>query len=75
MYADGTTIYCIGDSADIAIAQLNELYIWCLNNRLTPHPRKSEVMVLSRGMMMSPVAPGYIGESILKLVTQTRLLG
>ena len=79
MYADDTIIYCIGDSADIAIAQLNkalnELCIWCLNNRLTPRPGKSEVMVLSRGIMMGPVAPVYIGESIPKLVTQTRLLG
>ena len=80
MYADDTTIYCIGDSVDIAIAQLNkalnELYIWCLNNRLTPHPGKSEVMmVLSRGIMMSSVAAVYTGESILKLVTQTHLLG
>ena len=68
MYADDrpTTIYCIGATADIGIAQLNialnELYTvhaWCLYNRLTPHPRKSEVMVLARGTTMGTVALVY----------------
>ena len=46
MFADDTTIYCIGTSADEATAQLNlamhELYSWCLANKLKPHPGKSE---------------------------------
>ena len=53
LYADNTTAYCIGESIDIAIAQLNktlaDVYTWCLTNRLTPHPGKSEVMLLSKG--------------------------
>ena len=69
MYADDTSIYCIGDTADLATAT------WCLSNRLTPHPDKSKVMVLSRGTIMGPIAPVYIGDSILRLVTKTRLLG
>lgn len=51
MFADDTTVFCIGDSADMAIAQLNkalhEVYTWCLNNQPTPHPGKIEVMPLS----------------------------
>jgi len=61
MYADDTTAYCIGETIDIAIAQLNktlkEVYRWCLTNRLTPHPGKSEVMLLSKGTPMGPHAP------------------
>ena len=41
-----------GQSADLAIALLNkalqEVYRWCLANRLTPHPGKSEVMLLCK---------------------------
>ena len=79
MYADDTTAYCIGETIDIAIAQLNkalkEVYTWCLTNRLTPHPGKSEVMLLSKGAPMGPHAPIQLGSSILRCVTKTRLLG
>ena len=47
IFADDTTIYCIGTLADEATAQLNlamhELYSWCLPNKLTPHSGKSEL--------------------------------
>ncbi|KAL9986828.1 hypothetical protein ACROYT_G001031 [Oculina patagonica] len=70
MYADDTTAYCIGDSIDIAIAQLNkalkEVYTWCLTNRLTPHPGKSEVMLLSKGTLTGPHTPIQLGTSILR---------
>ncbi|KAL9970882.1 hypothetical protein ACROYT_G023335 [Oculina patagonica] len=79
MYADDTTAYCIGDLIDIAIAQLikalKEVYTWCLTNRLTPHPGKSEVMLLSKGTLIGPHAPIQLGTSILRCVTKTRLLG
>ena len=45
MFADDTTVYCMSDTAEKSIAQLNsalrELNEWCLINRLTPHPSKS----------------------------------
>ena len=79
MYADDTTAYCIGETIDIAIAKLNkalkEVYTWCLTNRLTPHPGKSEVMLLSKGTLMGPHAPIQLGSSMLRCVTKTRLLG
>ena len=41
MYAGDTTVYCIGEIADTAIAQLNaalqELLAWYLNNLSTLH--------------------------------------
>ena len=53
MFADDTTIYCISDTADGAITKLNtalrELHSWCLTNGLTPHPGKSEAMLIYRG--------------------------
>ena len=52
MFADDTTVYCISDTAEKSIAKLNsalrELNEWCLINRLTPHPSKSEAMLISR---------------------------
>ena len=48
MYADDTTVYCIGDSVDNAVTSLNaaltDLNRWCQNNSLTPHSRKCEAM-------------------------------
>ena len=72
MYADDTTVFCLGHTADEAIANLNkalqELYTWCLVNRLTPHPGKSEAMLISRGSCMGPIARVFIGNSTLKWV-------
>ena len=69
------TAYCIGQSIDIAIAQLNktlkDIYTWYLTNRLTPHPGKSKVMLLSKATPMGPYAPLQLGTSI----TKPRLLG
>ena len=69
----------VGVSADEAIAQLNtslkELYKWCLCNKLTFHPKKSEFMLLGRGTHVGPVAPVFVGDSQLKQVGKTRLLG
>ena len=46
MFADDTTIFCIGDTADEAIVKLNralqEVYDWCGSKQFTPHPGKSE---------------------------------
>ena len=50
MYADDTTVFCIGPSQDIACKLLNcaleELFtcMWSVNNRLAPSPGKCEVM-------------------------------
>ena len=79
MYSDDTTICCVGETADLAIDQLNkdlrEFYNGCQNNRLTPHPRKSEVILFAKGTPMGPIAPVYLGNSVLSWVTKTELLG
>ena len=72
MYAD-TTIYCVGETADLAIDQVNKalrtFYNWCLNNRLTPHPRKSEVILFTKGTPLGPIALVHLGNAVLNLVT------
>ena len=46
MYADDTTVYCIGDTVDNTVTSLNnalsELNSWCLQNSLTPYTHQSE---------------------------------
>lgn len=46
MYADDTTIYLIGDTVleIVPVLQevLNQVYTWCLKNRLKIHKGKSE---------------------------------
>ena len=73
MYADDTTIYCIGKSIDEVAAALNqsltELYAWCVRNKLTPHPKKSECMLIHRGSFIGPHPPIYLGDNILERVT------
>ena len=63
MYADDTTLYCIGRRADEIIKSLNlalrELYTWCITNKLTPQKERSTANF----------------KNIIKWVTQTRLLG
>jgi len=49
MFVDDTTVFCIGDT-------LQEAYNWCCDNQLTPHPGKSEAMLLCRGNPMRPIA-------------------
>lgn len=79
MYADDTSIFSIGESADAAIASLNcalqEVYRWCLENRLTPHPAKSEVMLISTPTIIGPLPPIFLGKSVLGYVKKSRLLG
>lgn len=77
-FADDLTVFCIRDSADLAIAQLNwalhEVYTWCLNNQLIPHPGNSEVTLLRLRNLMDPIAPAFLESFNLSWVWKTRLL-
>ena len=79
LFADDTTIYCVAENGDQVIHQLSkalkELYSWCLNNRLTPHPKKSEVMLLSKTNIVGPTPPVIIGGCLVKLVNKSRVRG
>ena len=62
-----------------SIAKLNsalrELNEWCLINRLTPHPSKSEAMLISRRNPPDNIPPIFIGNSTIEWVSKSRLLG
>ena len=79
MYADKTTVFCIGSSQDIACNLLNcaleKLFTWCVNNHLTPHPGKCKVMSLSKASLIGPLPAIYIGKSIIEYKASARLLG
>lgn len=78
MYADDTSIFCIGESVDAAIASLNralqEVYRWCLEKRLTPLLAKSEVMFISTQPIIRPLPPIFLGKSVLSYVIKSRRL-
>ena len=60
----------------VALKQsLKELYAWSVKNRLTPHPKKSECMLIYRGSFTGPLPPIYLGGNKLEWVTHSQLLG
>ena len=79
LFADDITIYCIKRTAGEAVAQLDkaldELYDWCILNRLTPHPEKSEAMLICKTRATGPMAPIHIGTDAIVWVNKSRLLG
>ncbi|KAL9967891.1 hypothetical protein ACROYT_G026197, partial [Oculina patagonica] len=74
-----TTVYCIGDTVDCAVASLNkalsELNNWCQENSLTPHSAKCEAMLLMRKPHIGPLNSVNIGDNRIDWVKHTRLLG
>ena len=79
LYADDTTVYCIGRSIDqvtaLLIDALEELNQWCLRNKLTAQPTKCEAMLLYRGSFTGPLKPLDFGRVRIKWATHTRLVG
>ena len=79
MYADDTTVYCIGDNVDNAVTSLNaalsDLNRWCQDNSLTPHSGKCEAMLLMKKPMIGPLNSVNIGQDRIEWVNHTRLLG
>ena len=79
MFADDTTIYVIGQTVDIVSLKLNEIlskfWVWCLNNALTPHPGKTEYMLMGGKSFVGPEQAIKLGNSIIKRVQSTRCLG
>ena len=72
MYTDDTTVHCVGINRDVAVSLFNraltELYEWCLINRLTPHPKNCEAMLMTRSNYIGPIPPVSIGGSLITWV-------
>eukprot|EP00794_Sanderia_malayensis_P008603 gene8603-9531_t len=79
MFADDTTIFCIGKELEDVIDNLNrasgELHEWCLKNRLTVHPEKTEATIIKANGFTGPLRPILFGETVIKYVTHSVCLG
>ena len=79
MFADDTTIYCIGKNVEEVIDKLNkassELYVWCMRNQLTVHTGKTEAMILKANGFIAPLRPVMSGNALIKYVTNSTCLG
>ena len=79
MYADDKTLYAIAPNHDLVAIILNKmlekLFKWCCQNRLTPHPDKTELMLVSRKKFIGPLQCIKLGGSTIKQAKFTRCLG
>jgi hypothetical protein len=79
MYADDTTIYLIGTNIETIITSLNsilnQIHQWCLKNRLTVHPGKTEAMLIMNKPFTGPLQQLKYGPNDVKFVTSTTCLG
>ena len=81
MYADDTSIYCIGKCFDEVCLKLNkvldELRLWSLRSKLSIHPIKTEAMILTKQGFIGPAPPPPIlfGEKYVNVVDRTTCLG
>lgn len=79
MYADDTTLYCVGKNFDQVCSQLNnileQLLLWSTTNKLCILPVKSEVMILSKSGFIGPAPPICFGNNFINVVNKTTCLG
>ena len=79
MYADDTTVYCIGPNVDQVMLSLNktmeQVLMWSIRNQLTIHPIKTEAIILSKTSFVGPIPPLYFNTGHIDLVNYTTCLG
>ena len=79
LYADDTTMYCVGESVDQVTTTLNkaleELALWCKHNSLVPHSKKCEGMILKRNHFIGPLGSLKINQHLIKWSSSSKLLG
>ena len=79
MYADDTTVYCIGPNVDQVMLSLNktmeQVFMWSIKNQLTIHPIKTEAMILSKTSFVGPIPPLYFNTGHIDMVNYTTCLG
>ena len=61
LFADDTNVYCIGNNVEEVVDMLNkvmaQVYDWCMKNKLTVHPGKSEAMIMMKMPFTGPLRP------------------
>ena len=79
MYADDTTVCCIGPNVDEVMSSLNktmeQVLMWSVKNQLTIHPIKTEAMILRKTSFVGPITPLYFNTGHIDLVNYTTCLG
>ena len=79
MYADDTTVYCIGPNVDLVMSSLNktmeQVLRWSVRNQLTIHPIKTEAMIMRKTSFVGPIPPLYFNTGHIDLVNYTTCLG
>ena len=80
MYPDDTAVYVSAPTFDQVASKLNKvlarLHTWCCENCLTPHPTKTEYMLLSgRGLLTGAKQAIKMGDCVIEEVVATRCLG
>ena len=79
MYADDTTIYCVGKSVDQVTTTLNkaseELALWCKHNSLVPHSKQCEGMILKRNHLIGPLGSLKISQHLIKWSLSSKMFG
>jgi hypothetical protein len=75
MCADDTTLYAIAPTQDLVAEILNRIlskfYLWCCHNQLTPHPDKTEHMIMSRRKFVGPLQCLKLGDGVIKRIEST----
>ena len=79
LYADDTTMCCVGESIDQVITTLDKalelLAHWCKQNSLVPHPKKCEGMILKRNHFIGPLGSLKINQHHIQWSPSSKLLG
>ena len=61
MFADDTTLYCVGKDIEEVIDKMNEaakeLFNWCKKNQLIVYKGKTETMIISHRDFTGPLRP------------------
>ena len=55
-------------------SSLEEIAKWCNRNRLTIHPEKSEVTLLTRINFIGPLRPVKLGDNVINFVSRSHSL-
>ena len=79
MFADDTTVFCIGNTVDEVLSKIQEaiadLNKWAKDNFMTIHPAKTELMLLSKSQFIGPLQKICLGQKELSFVSKSTCLG
>ena len=79
MFADDTTAFCIGNSVDEVLLNIQKAIVdlnkWAKENFMTIHPAKTDLMLLSKSTFIGPLQNICLGPNELSFISKTTCLG